>query len=233
MGLAVLWVVLAPLLLIPITWGLHKLVTKPFVLPLLAAHVKQANRTLVGTMISVGFVLSILALSYFPGRVQFEQLCEKHEKPQVSQRVVVDGFFNADLAPYEAVDFLNKKGFSYVEGRDIYAPAGYVRHAKDENGKIREQKIARPTSLYAVKRTVTELPLTIVVDEKVIYEISSNKELARAASVTYHGGPLRWLLGYDTLSTCPDPRTTEGSKNFLTSYNLEEYVLRSSEVKSR
>ena len=49
-----------------------------------------------------------------------------------------------------------------------------------------------------------------------------------AADVNYRGGPLSLLLGVYAMSSCPDIRSEEGSRDFGTFYDLETIVLRSS-----
>ena len=62
--------------------------------------------------------------------------------------------------------------------------------------------------------------------EKVVYEIETKRELARAASINYRGGPLSLFLGTYGISSCPDIVSEEGSRQFRTFYNLESIILR-------
>ena len=55
--------------------------------------------------------------------------------------------------------------------------------------------------------------------------MTSDRELARAANITYLGGPLSILLGSYATTSCPDILTEQGSKDFSTYYVLEKVIL--------
>jgi hypothetical protein len=219
--------VFGPVLLIPITWLIYRFLIKPFFLPRLPSRIKEGIRPFVGIMMSLLIVVATLGLSYFPGKFEFDQLCSEHGEPRVSERVMTDGFFRTRLYPYEANKFLEEDSFSFVEAPHMYKKGGYVRYSRDGSGKVREEEVTEPISRYGVRDHLSRVSHGIIMNEKIVYEIETGKELAKAASITYEGGPLSFLLGVYAMSSCPDVRTGKGSQDFRTYYDLETLVLRS------
>lgn len=230
-GLGFLLAIFGPLLLIPITWGVHRWITKALVLPWLAARFGKLMPPLFGVTLSVGAVGLTLALSYFPGKFEFNGLCTRYSKPQVQKRVMVDGFYRTRLYPYEAARFLREEGFAFVEAPHMYKKNIYVRYSMLADGKVREQETTELVSQYGVREDFSQPSYGILMNQKTVYQIASSRQFANAAGVTYTGGPLSLLLGTYALSSCPDIRTPSGSEDFKTYYHLEKAVLRASAKK--
>ena len=81
---------------------------------------------------------------------------------------------------------------------------------------------------YAVRESFSETESGITITVKNIYEPATEREIAQAASIRYHGGSLGLLLGSYGRSSCPDIRSEEGSRDFRTFYDLETIVLSAS-----
>ncbi|MEE9253826.1 MAG: hypothetical protein V3U43_02740 [Pseudomonadales bacterium] len=213
-GMGVLLAIIGPLLLIPITWLLHRFILRPVL-----------KRAKVSLLLSLAIVVVAMVLSYVPGKLEFDRLCAEHEIPAIAQRIKVDGFYRTRLYPYEARPFLEDGTFQYVEAPHMYEDDNYVRYSRAADGTITKDAISTVTSAYAVSDTFSQLSYGITLSEKRVFERVSERELARASQVVYQGGPLSLLLGVYAMSSCPDILTPEGSTNFEIYYALEQYVL--------
>ncbi|MCP5110722.1 MAG: hypothetical protein GY953_07805 [bacterium] len=220
-----LLVVLGPLLLIPITWVLYRFAARPILAALLRPRASESSLRWASLAITAFVVAVTLAGSYFPGKREFDRLCSEHAVPSIADRVEVDGFFRTRMFPYEAKGFL--ESFSFVEAPDPYREDVTLRYVRDGDDVRRDEVTARQ-SRYVVRQRFSQLDFGITMTEKYIYELATRRELARAASINYHGGPLSLLLGVYAMSSCPDIRTVDGSRDFMTFYNLETEVLRAS-----
>ena len=225
-GIGTLLAIGGPLLLIPLTWLVHCLAVRRIVDTLLVTRVGTHAARRLALAASVALVAAALATSYFPGKRAFDRLCATHGTPTVSGVVRAEGFFRTRLYPYEAARWPDS--FAYVEAPHMYEEGVHVRYTK-VGDDVREESVAALRSRYAVRETFEELPHGIVMTEKTVYEMASKRELARAASIVYHGGPLSLLLGVYGMSSCPDARSEQGSQDFRTFYDLETIVLRPSD----
>lgn len=224
-GLGMLLAVAGPLLVIPVVWLVYRLLAKPVVYAVLVPPL--AGRTARWTALAVSLVCAavVLTLSYLPGKWEFDQLCSVHAAPTVSGRVSVAGFYRQHMFPYEATRYLDEGGFTFVEAPHPYEKGIYVRYSKTGEGETGEHKISALESRYGVRKTLSELSHGILLSEKRVYEMASDRELARAAHLTYEGGPLKLFLGAYGMSSCPDISTEAGAQDFNTFYNLESVVL--------
>jgi hypothetical protein len=100
-----------------------------------------------------------------------------------------------------------------------------VRYSQGADGAPHSETVGETLSRYGVRKTFRQLPRTISISEKVIFVMSSGAEIARAANLTYHGGPLSILLGSYGMRTCPDIFSEEGSQKFKIYNDLEGIVL--------
>ena len=116
--------------------------------------------------------------------------------------------------------------FASVEAPDPYNQGVLLRYTFDGD-ELQSEVIEAPSSLYGLRHTFTVISSSLHMTEKTIYELATRSELARAAEVVYDGGPLSLFLGSYAMSSCPDIRTTQGSADFNTYYNLEALVLHS------
>lgn len=213
-GIGVLLAITGPLLLIPITWLLHRFILRPVV-----KHVRTS------VVLSLVIVTLTVVLTYVPGKLEFDRLCEGHATPMITERIKVDGFYRTRLYPYEARPFLEDSTFQYVEAPHMYDDKKYVRYSRAADGTISEDIISRVTSAYMVSDRFSQFRYGITLSEKSVFARASGRELARAGRVVYRGGPLSLLLGAYAMSSCPDILTPEGSKNFEIYYALEQHVL--------
>jgi hypothetical protein len=225
-GLGVLLAVFGPLLLIPIVWILHRLLIRRLVLPSLVRRFGAARAGLLGVSISAAVATAVVAASYVPGKREFDRLCRAEGIPTIRERVSVEGFYRTRLYPYEAQGFLGPEGFFFVEGPDMYRRGRTIRYVLADDGQLRAEEVSEPRSRYGVRDVFEELPYGITKHDKVVYEIAGGRELGRASSIVYEGGPLSLFLGVYGMSSCPDVRSDEGAANFETYYELERIVLR-------
>ena len=225
-GIGMLLAVFGPLLLIPLTWLLYRLAVRPLLLPRLASKMGEGAARASALMLTVLAVAATLALSYFPGRVEFERLCAGNAVPVIDQRVSAESFYRSRLYPYEARRFLEQHGFAFVEGPNMYGE-GFRRYRLDDQGQLDEQRVESLQSRYGVQEKLSLLSHGIWMTEKRVFDMQADRELARAAEIVYRGGPLHLLLGSRAMDSCPDIRSEEGSRDFTTFYDLERLVLRS------
>lgn len=223
-GIGVLLAILGPLLLLPITWVIYRLVTRPLLrrnAPQLPLRTMDQSAFLCATVL----VLIVLVGSYLPGKIEYNSLCDEYGQPRIMKRVTADGFYRSRVYIYEAREFIEKGGFKYVEGPYPGQRERFRRYSISSQGQINEVEIAAPTSAYGVRDELWETGSGVIVSVKTVYEKASESELARAANITYRGGPLWFLMGSYATTSCPDILTEQGSEDFTTYYNLEKIVL--------
>lgn len=227
-GLGILFGVFGPLLLVPVVWVVARWPLRP----LIGRWTDQRFGSLSGfvrLLVATALVVAVVLVSYLPGRMEFEHLCEVHT-PVIKEVTDVPGFYATELYPYKAERFLREWGFAYIEAPDMYKKERTLRYEVGIDGKTIVTEVPAPTSRYAVSDTFRELGNTLILDEKRVFEMATGRELAHAGSVTYHGGYLRLVLGVYGLSSCPRPGTEKESRQFDDYYYLERKVLRSSFV---
>lgn len=223
-GVGILVAVLGPLLLVPVIYLLYRY----GLLGLLQPHWPEADTgslKVVALVLSAVVVVGVVGLSYLPGRLEFNRLCAEHGSPTVSERIRADGFYRTQLFPYEAHAYLRDVGFDYIEAPDPYRPDTDLRYTLAENGELAQEEVTELRSRHGVRQEVVQSRLGTARTEKVIYELDTGNELARASSLIYDGGPLSLFLGVYGTTSCPNVRTREGSAAFQTFYELEKRVL--------
>ncbi|MDA1234172.1 MAG: hypothetical protein O3A53_05175 [Acidobacteria bacterium] len=225
-GVGILLAIIGPLLLIPVAWLLYRYAMRPLVVRIATPALSTDSARGLALGITVGLLAAVIAASYFPGKQQFDALCAQHSQPQIGRRVYVEGFYADKLFPYQAAAYIRDQGFTFVEAPDPYEDGVYLRYTFD-GSKTHSEVIEAPTSLFGFRQTFSEISGSITMTEKVIYETSTDSELARAVDLVYMGGPLSLFLGSYAMSSCPDLRTAKGSEDFNTFYNLETLVLHS------
>ena len=226
-GIGVLLVIFGPLLLIPIAWLVDRFAMRPIVVPALVPRLSAAGARWVSLTLSILILGATLALSYFPGKREFDRLCSEHATPSISNRVHADGFYRTRLYAYEAKRFLDS--FRFVEAPDLYKDGVSLRYSK-VGDDVRQEEALTLRSRYGVREDFSEMAFGIMMTEKHIYEMATSRELAKAAHITYTGGPLSLFLGGYGMSSCPDIRSEEGARDFQTFYNLETVILRGAET---
>jgi len=225
-GVGILLAIIGPLLLIPVAWLLYRYAIRPLVVRIATPPLSTDSARGLALGIAVGLLAAVIAASYLPGKQQFDALCAQHSQPQMGRRVYVEGFYADKIFPYQAAGYIRDQGFTFIEAPDPYEPGVYLRYTFD-GSETHSEAIESPTSLFGFRQTFSEVSSSITMTEKVIYEISTGSEVARAADLVYMGGPFSLFLGSYATASCPDIRTPEGSADFKTFYSLEGLVLHS------
>ena len=199
-GFGFLLAIFGPLLLVPVTWLLYRFAVRPLVQRFAppTSSTSQAPTSNVrwrAWVVSAVIVAGVMVASYLPGRWEFDRMCSQHAAPSVSDQVEAKGFFRTRLFPYEAAQYLRDGSFEFVEAPHPYQQGEYVRYSRSDAGnKTDEKPIPNISAVYGVRETFSELSGSLTMTEKVIYEIATERELAHAASINYHGGPLSIFL---------------------------------------
>jgi hypothetical protein len=225
-GLGVFLASFGPLLLIPTIWLFYRLVTRPLLRRRATSKPPPRKVDLAALICATLLVAAILTLSYLPGALEYENLCDEYAQPRLQETVTVEGFYRSRVYNYEARRLLEKGGFKYVEGPYPSQTERFRRYSNSPAGRFSEVEIFAPISQYGVRDELWETDSGVIVSVKTIYEMAGERELARAAQVTYTGGPLSILLGSYAIKSCPSILTEQGSKDFQTYYDLEKVVLR-------
>jgi hypothetical protein len=224
-GIGILLALFGPLLLLLFVWLLHRLVGRRLVRRLVGPVVSDARARWISVALSGFFVAGAVAVSYFPGKWEFDRMCAEHAAPVISERVTTSGYYRDRLFRYEAAQILNEGVFTFVEAPDMYKRGRLLRYEKTDEGTVEEEEIASPRSTYGVEKKFSQERFGISMTRKRVYEMDGKRELARAANLIYHGGRLSLFLGVYGMSSCPDIRSTQGSEDFRTFYHLEATVL--------
>lgn len=224
-GIGILLAIMGPLLLIPVIWIIYRLITRKLIYRFFSQKFSSPVNDLIAIGLTTIFTLIVLVVSYLPGKIEFEKLCEQYSSPSIEKRVTTDSFFRSHLYPYEARQFLDDDGFKFVEAPHMYKKGRYIKYSLSGNGEIIEQEIDEPASEYGVRDDLKLLASGINMSQKTAYELKSGKDFARASTVLYSGGPLSLFMGVYAMSNCPDIRSEKGSKDFDTYYNFEKEVL--------
>lgn len=225
MALGLLLATAGPLLLLPLVWAIYRIGLKRWFGTWAGRRFGRQSATILAALAAV-LVAAVVVASWLPGRIEYGSLCEIHARPVIAERVDAAGFYATALYAYEAEQYLREWKFEYVEAPDMYRKERWLRYSIAADGKTAVSEIPAPQSRYAVSRTTREPGNTITVSEKRVFERGGGRELARAGSVIYHGGPLKYVLGVYGMRNCPDPRDAEGSRRFDDYYYLERKVLR-------
>ena len=225
-SLGLLLAMFGPLLLLPVIWAVYRWPLRywlgDWTHRRFGAHAQAARLVIATVLIGI-----IVFATYLPGRLEFAELCGRYAKPVIVDVVEVPGFYSTSLYPYEAEGLLREWGFSYVEAPDMYKKARTLNYTLGADGKTVVAEIPSPTSRFAASHTTRAIGNTLTLSEKRVFELATDRELARAGSVVYHGGPLGMILGVHGMSNCPNPRYAEGSRQFDDYYYLERKVLKS------
>ena len=224
-GIGILLAIFGPLLLIPIIWIFYRLFARKIVKRIYKDKFRPATNDVIAIIASTTIVLTVLLISYLPGKMEFNTLCSQHGTPYINNYVQTDSFYRTRLYPYEAKQFLGPEGFDFVEAPHMYNKGSYVKYTLTEAGEINEKEITEPASEYGMRDELILLPLGINLSKKTAYEMSTGKEFAQAATLLYSGGPLSIITGIYGMSSCPDSTTGQGSKHFNTYYQFEKKVL--------
>ena len=176
-------------------------------------------------LLAASLVVAVVVLTWLPGRLEFDRLCNELSEPSIRTRVKVDGFYLDDVTANSfGMRYLHDEGFAWVEARDIYRRGAFVRYRK-AGEKIETDPIPALTATHMVRSGVEQRPRGINVARTEIIERASGKVLAEAHSITYRGGPLGLFLGMFGTGHCPNPVFAEGNRQFKSYYYLAREVL--------
>ena len=224
-GLGVLLAILGPLLLLPAAWLLQWLL-RPLVRRLAPGSLTARATGSLGWLTAAGLIGATLVATWYPGHVEFERLCMRYAFPQIAERVSVEGFYRERLFPHETHRLFDA-GFSYLETVDPQYPneTRQLRYRSGPGGAVLAEPVEAFTSRHGVEQTLVHEAYGILRTEKRISARDDGRLLARAGEVTYQGGPLALFLGAYAIESCPDIREPQGSRAFMTFYDLEGIVL--------
>jgi len=224
-GVGMLLAIFGPLLLIPIIWITYRLITKKFIHQIYKDKYEQTTNDLIAIAITTIVILTLLIISYMPGKMEFDKLCLQYGTPSIQKRIRTISFYRTRLYPYEAKQYLGDEGFEFVEAPHMYKKGSYIKYSLSKDGKIKEEEITEPASQYGIRDDLKLLPLGINLSQKTAYEMTSGKEFAQASNILYSGGPLSIFMGVYAMSNCPDIISEQGSKDFNTYYHFEMEIL--------
>lgn len=224
-SIGILLAIIGPLFLLPIIWLIYRFCARALVQRYLGKTISYKAVKLIGFGASSLLVSIVLLVSWLPGKLAFERLCSNQSVPQIKGQAKVKGYFRTQLFPYQAKQILADGLFEFVEAPHPYRRGILVRYTSGSKGEFQESEIRSLNSRYMVRESHTELDHRISLTQKIIQELSSKRELARAASLSYQGGPLSLFLGSYAMEHCPDILTQQGSDDFKTFYRLEARVL--------
>jgi hypothetical protein len=208
-GIGMLLAIFGPVLLLPATWVVYRFAVRQLWWVMLPDAAVAAHGWLAPMIASVVLVLGSVGASYAWGKAEFTRLCVVHGTPEIHRTLEADGFFRTPLFAYEARQILDAGVFEFVEGPVLRADT-FMRYRLDERGGLKEIEVVKLSSQYGVRETPETAGSGTTIMERTVYEIGSDAELARAASLTFMGGPLSIFLGVYGMASCPDIRSPEG-----------------------
>jgi hypothetical protein len=207
----ILWVMAAPLLLVPVVLGLAYLLR----------GFGKAKALAAALLLAIGPVVAIYALD----RNEFAGLCREIGRPTITSRAVADGIYlNSDTANSFGNRYVLEEGFAWLERQDIYDRSGFVRVARKSDGSLSEDKIPGLTARYEVRETFETGRRETGVSRTLVIDRQTGEEMARAADAHFSGGRLWWLLGGYGSTSCMSPLTD--SQGFDDYYHLARKTLR-------
>lgn len=224
MGIGMLLAILGPVLLLPAIWLVYRVIVWPLWRFTIGSEGFLGGGPPGALTVSAILVLGGVGASYAWGKAEFNRLCNLHGTPEIDRVVRVEGYFQKPLFSYQARQVLEGGPFLFVEGPSE-RPGTYRRYTLDDQGGLEEAEVPELSSEYGMRETFETARGGTTVMERVVYEIGSEVQLARAASLTYMGGPLSIFLGTYGMASCPDIRSPEGSEHFRQFYDLAAIVL--------
>ena len=215
MAIGLLWAALAPLSLVLAVvlavWLLRRFGP---------AGLSKARATIIAALI----VLAPVAAIYAVDRSAFAKVCAAEAGAAIAEKASADGvLLNSPTANSFGMRYLQDEGFSWFEARDIYKRGHWVRYARDDKGAVVTTPVDAPTARYEVREDFEQRP-GIGVSKVDVVDRQTGKAIAHAASLTFDGGRLVWLLGAWGVASCPSAYSDpEGFRAF---YHLAKDTLR-------
>ncbi|HEY8155632.1 MAG TPA: hypothetical protein VII72_16005 [Myxococcota bacterium] len=213
MIIGLIWAVFAPLLLVIGVWVLVRVARR--------ASVPKPWRFWGPVIVVAGPTLAL----WIPERLAFKNHCDTSSKPTILETAVAEGFFLDDrTANSFGMRYLQEEGFSWVEARSIYHPGGFTRYEIVDR-KIEQREIEQTSAEYTVRSNLKMERLWRTTETEII-DTKTGEKMAWANDSHFDGGTTKWVLGVYGTASCPDPRSTEGSEEFLDFYHLARNTLR-------
>ena len=211
-GIGILWGVFAPLSLLAI-----------FAIVVVASY-RLSRRPVLALVAGALLVFLPVALIWQRDHAAFEDICRPLARAVVRERASTDGFvLDSTTANSFGMRYLQEEGFSFFEAHNI-AGLGWVRYAREANGRIVSGPIDQPTAAYVVHEIFEQPSPSVSVSLTTVTARNSGRELARAGSAIFNGGRASWVLGAWAVDSCPDSRTS--SDAFEAYYHLARNTLR-------
>ncbi len=215
MLLGLLWAMLAPLSLVALVAALT----------FAARRIYPRAPLVVALGASAILVLSPVAYLWRQDRAAFDALCAAEGPARILDKANADGMLLVSGTSNSfGMRYLHEEGFAWMEARDIHRRDGFVRYTRNDKGEISTTPIEAPTARYEVRETFEEPAPTVSVSRTTVVERQTQRELARASSLMFLGGRLRWLTGAWGVATCPDARSDAAAFNAW--YHLARNTLR-------
>jgi hypothetical protein len=214
MLVGLIWAVFAPLLLVPIVLGIAFLMRRlgwARALPLAAV-----------------VVLAPIAAIYWTDRTAFSNICDQIGEPVIAARTSADGIYlNSPTATSFGTRYLQDEGFDWIERRDLYNRDNFLHVSRNADGTLIERRVAAPSARYEVVEAFEQREPDAGISWIKVIDRQTGTEMARAASATFGGGRMGWVLGAHGVADCPDAMTAPES--FDRYYHLARYTLRPDE----
>ena len=160
-GIGMLLAILGPLLLLPAIWLVYRILAWP--LRQLATEPQGlldgflGYRRLAALAVAAVLVLGSVGGSYAWGRAEFDRLCILRGTPEIHRVVLVNGYFQTPLFPYQARQSLDDGTFKFLEGPG-QRPEGFRRYTLDGHGGLEEVEISELSSQYGYRETFETAP---------------------------------------------------------------------------
>ncbi|MCV2362693.1 hypothetical protein LNV23_04420 [Paucibacter sp. DJ1R-11] len=220
------WAIFAPALLIPLVWGVARLLK---VLGVPPVH-RRLPRLPLRYVLAGAVVLLPIATIYVEDKREFQAICAANAHQVVDPLQAsepVEGLYLDDgTANSFGMRYLETEGFRWMEAPSIYKPEGYTRYEKQPDGAIRATETDTLTAVYKVSSESAPVTRHTRVSRIIVSERETGKVLGSAASARFDGGRAKLVLGAYGSSSCPDPATSEGHHRFLAEYHLARNILR-------
>lgn len=171
-------------------------------------------------------VLGPVGVVWWLDKGEFDALCASRVAATIWSSAKADGIFlDSTTANSFGRRYLHQEGFHWFEAPSIYKRGGLTRYTKREDRSITQQEFDGPiTADYVVtERHERPSPHTSMSTTEVVRR-STGEKLSEAASATFDGGRMKWVLGAYGTSSCPSARTDPEAFNRY--YHLARDTLR-------
>ena len=215
MLIGVLWGMFAPLSLVAAAAVIY------FLLRRLASPMRGAAAFVLASILVVAPVVFLWALD----KREYDALCRTEGAATIDEKAPADGFLLlSGSANSFGMRYLQQEGFGWMEARDIFHRDKWVRYERGASGAIRSHPIDAPQARFEVRETDEQRDAMSISRVAIDDSQKIGRELAKAASLIYDGGRVKWLLGAWGLRTCPSAASDPAG--FEAFYHLARNTLR-------